>query len=321
MVNRSRERRWIFGALVAALCTLLPTLAWSQLGILTCVDVKITTEAAEPMETPALKRLVEMELERHRSHTVAGPGEGCISTLLVELIELPEGMGGGRFLTGRINGGVPHREPVKADMEVAIERTLRIILHNDPVRLRGPAQGNFLRRSLRTLRNEGLTYYGLEMYQWTGLLEGEAESLPGLAITARREVAGWSLGGRLAVAWSPNAPRERLEVRGRLGVHAEVRWHSNPKGDASFYFAPIIGLEYMRFEGPAPLVGPGENTDYSAVGLSGGLRVGAELFRITGARLDLFAEAALPAFTATDEDNEVVDAWVPSVSAGVGIVF
>ena len=311
-------RLLIPGLLISGL--LLPSLASAQMGILTCVQVK-GEQAAEGVDTAALKRLVETELDRHPSHTVAGPGEGCISTLVMEYIELPEAMGGARFLTGRINGSVPHREPIEGTVEVAVSRTLRILLYNDPIRLRGPAEGNFFKRALRTLRHEGATIYRVEIYQHSSMVDGEIESLPGLGLSARRELTRWALGARVGVAWRPEATGRALELRGAVSVEVEARWSASPKADTSLYLAPTLGLAYQRLSGPSPYLEGGRTTAYSQLGLAGGLRLGVEMFRITDTRLDLFTQATLPAFVTTDDDNAVVDGWIPSLSTGVGVTF
>jgi hypothetical protein len=111
------------GALFAS-----PDVARAQLR--TCVEV-----AAAPAETDALTRLIKSEIDRHPTHRAVS--SDCESTLTVEVIDL--GAGGGKWLTGRLNTQVPYRERVGAEgLAPAVERLLTVLLHNDPLILRGP---------------------------------------------------------------------------------------------------------------------------------------------------------------------------------------
>ncbi len=282
----------------------------------TCVEV-----ATERADARALRRLVVDELDRHPTHRgVEAPKDrsACGSYLRVEVIELAEG----RWLTGRINDQVPHRERVHDDdLTGALSRLLTVVLHNDPVRLRGPRRGDWVRDSLRDLKR-GRTLWGVEAYQVGGWLDGGVAALPGLALNLRREVDAWHLGVRLGYAGRPGAAPEDLALNHHVAAQLQVIWFADALGDASFYGGALIGAEHQRFSGPAPGYGDGASDTASATGLAVGGRLGVELFRTTTGRFDLFAQVALPAFVANDEDAAgVVDAWLPTVTVGAGMLF
>ncbi|MCA9545103.1 MAG: hypothetical protein KC613_11955 [Myxococcales bacterium] len=291
---------------LALLALLAPSLGWAS-PTDTCVQVRTDVADAEQ-----LKKLVTVELDRHSTHKAVE--SNCLSYLRVELIEVA----GVRYVTGRINTQVPHRERVEGDdLAAAVEETLAVLLHNDPVRLRGPRQQSWLRRQFATLRS-GRTGFGLEAYQLVALDgDGGIESLPGLALHVRREVADWQIEAQLAVGLRIDEPRGRA-LTGHGGLKVGVRWYFG-QGDTAFYLGTLAGLELQRFEGPSAIDGAPKS--FSAIGFALGPRVGVELLRTARARLDLFGQVMLPAFAATDEDEGVVDGWFPTASLGVGAVF
>lgn len=299
-------------ALVIALLALgCPTVGYAQSPTETCVEV--VTQRADP---DALKRLVLTELDRFPTHRSAE--DNCGSYLRVEVIDLADGT----YVTGRINTQVPHREKVaENDMAEAVERMLRIVLHNDPVRLRGPRSQNFIRRGLRALRT-GVTLYGAELYQTTGLLEGEPLGLPGVAVVVRRETTDWHLGARVAYAGRfDTPPTDALNMTGHLAVQLQVMWHSSDLDDTSWYVGGVAGMDHQRFQGPAPGFGSEVQESYSQTGLALGGRAGVELFRTTTGRLDLFTQLTVPVFVSHDEEGGVVDSWLPTLQVGAGMLF
>ena len=272
----------------------------------------------------ALERLIRSEIDRHTTHQAAD--SDCASFLRVELIELDAAMGGGRFVTGRMNAQVPHREPVPVEggeprIDTAVASLLTVLLHNDPVRLRGPRREGWLRSNLRMLGREGTTLVGMEAFQTTLWLDSKIRSLPGVALTARREVDRWHVGFRVSGAFAPATDPNALALEAVFGVHLEAAWFADPLGDTSFFVAGVAGIEHQRFHGPAPLLGDGVMRDVGVTGLAGGVRAGMELMRITDTRLTVFAQGLVPMFPSSDDVSGVVDAWLPSVSAGVGMVF
>jgi hypothetical protein len=277
----------------------------------TCVEV-LTRRA----DANALRRLVMDELDRHRTHRAAE--SDCLTFLRVELIETAEQT----YVTARMNAEVPHREKVSGeDLAPAISRALRVVLHNDPVRLKGPREEDFLRRSLRSLKN-GRFLFGAEVFQ-VGALAGEGLStLPGVAFVARREVHRWHLGARVAFAHEVDETNPmKLGMTSQVSAQLQVSWFPYWDADFSPYVAGLMGVDHQRFRGPARLLGAGETAKATATGLGLGLRGGAELFRTTTGRVDLFAQATLPAFSSSDEEAGVVDEWVPTVTLGAGILF
>lgn len=291
--------------------TLMASPARAQSPTETCVEVE-TSRA----DRDAIRRLVMTEIDRFPTHRSAE--SECGSFLRVEVIDLA----GTSYVTGRINTQVPHREAVEGgDLATAVERMLRVVLHNDPVRLRGPRSENFIRRGLDALKH-GATLYGAEVYQSGAWLDGEVSTLPGLAIQVRREASDWHLGARIAFAGRFSDPPEgALVMTGRIGVGLQAMVFSDPLGDSSWYFGGEAGVDHQRFNGPAPSYGPGVDEAFTTTGFALGLRGGIELFRTTTGRLDLFVQATLPVFASTDEEGGVVDAWLPGLSAGAGLLF
>lgn len=274
----------------------------------TCVEVR-------GPDAPALARLVASELDRHPTHRAAPEGGPCLSHLRVELVEV----GGERYLTGRINAQVPHREPVTGDLASALSDLLRIVLHSDPLRLEDPARADWLRSQKRLMQRRGVTLFGVEAFQTGGAPGDRLTALPGLALTARREVDRWHLGVRLAGAYAP-FDAEHLRLVGQVSAHLELSYFLSDEATASPFASVLLGLEHQRFRGPSPVSGDRQR-GATATGFGAGLRAGVEMFRAHDMRMLVFLQGNLPAFTASDAEGEVVDAWVPTFSAGVGAAF
>ncbi len=274
----------------------------------TCVDV-------QGPEAEAVRRLVISELDRHPTHRAATNGEECLSHLRVELIEV----GGERYVTGRINTQVPHREAVTEDLDDAVSQLLRIVLHSDPMRLEDPARDDWLRRQKALFRRRGVTLYGVEAFEVAGGVDGRFTALPGVALTVRREVDQWHVGVRLAGAYDPG-DGDDLRMTAHVAAQLELAVFASDVAPTTVYGAVLLGLEHQRFQGPSP-VADGARRVATATGFGVGLRGGVELFRANEARMQLFVQANVPAFTASDDEGEVVDAWVPTLCAGVGAIF
>ncbi len=272
----------------------------------TCVEV-IAAEA-DP-----LRQLLIDELGRHRSHQFVE--ERCLSHLRVELISFSEQ----RYLTGRINAQVPHRDEIAGShYPKAVDKLLRVLHHNHPVRLRGP-RGGWLRKKMQALK-KGRNLYALEFFQLLSDLEGQFQSLPGLAFGIRRELDSWHLGGRFAYAgrWEKS---EHLQLRGHLSAQLHLVRFLSSLSRSSLYLGGSLGLEHQRFRGPIHLEGESGREDFSKTGLGAGLRLGWEGFRLSTTRVDLFCQAQLPLFKAKDEEAWVIDAWAPSLGLGMGLLF
>jgi hypothetical protein len=127
--------RWCWAAIVLGMLAFgKPTRAAGRIA--TCVEVQVSSG-----DERAFRSLVESELDRHPTHHAVS--DDCVSYLKVELIDL--GRADGRYLTARINDQVPQRERVERDgLTPALGRLLTILLHNDPVTLRGPEHQTWL---------------------------------------------------------------------------------------------------------------------------------------------------------------------------------
>ena len=79
-----------------------------------------------------------------------------------------------------------------------------------------------------------------------------------------------------------------------------------------------MGLDYQRFQGPAPLDGAGAIGVATGSGLAVTARVGLEALRTSDVRLLCFLDLELPTFVSHDPDHGVIDQWVPAASLGCG---
>lgn len=279
-------------------------------GVRTCVSVQA------PSDQPALAKLVRHELARHATHEWAE--QGCEARLSVELVSV----GQERYLTGWLDGEVPHRVGVGAGgTAAAVEELLRVILHNDPRRLRGPeAEQDWFASGVRALRMKGQTYVGVDAYALGAWVGDRPQALSGLGAFVRREVGSVHVAVRFAGAHDFG---RRTELRLSTDVLAEIEaalW-SNRLSDTAAFVALGLGYEYQRFEGPAPLAGEGRHSSASASGFSPGLKAGVELFRVTSTRALFFVSARAPVFVSSDTDGGVMDQWTPTLALGGGVAF
>jgi len=280
----------------------------------TCVRVE-----AGKSDPQALTKLVKAELDRHATHRAVD--EDCQGTLTVELIDLG-GPQNERWVNGRINTQVPFREKVGADgLGPAVQRLLAVVLNNDPLILQGPESNTWLRRQGRALERRSVMHFGGELYEMTARIGGSFDAMPGVAFTARREVSALSVGARIAGAFNPEARADKLHVRAQFDAQAEAAFYASPAEDTSLFASALLGLSYIRCEGPATLDGPGATGSASSSGLSFGLRGGVETLRTADVHILMFLQVTLPAFVNDDIDHGVVDQWIPSVGLGAGMLY
>jgi hypothetical protein len=304
-----RPARWLL-ALAACASALLARPAAAQLQ--TCVEIQGKTDAE------ALGRLVRAELDRHPTHRAATAD--CQGYLTVEVIDL--GGQDGKWVTGRINAQVPHREKVGADgLAPAVERLLTVVLHNDPLTLRGPESVGWLHRQRRALERHSVTHLGAEVYELVAPLGSQVATLSGLALSLRREISPLFIGIRVGGAVDPMANPGRLRMQAQVDAQVEGALYLSPVETTSLFASALIGLAYQRFEGPAPLDGAGATGTATSTGVSLALRGGVETLRTSDVRLIAFIQLQAPAFISRDPDHGVVDRWIPSVSLGAGALF
>lgn len=291
--------------IAAAVLGAFTGIAAAQSATNLCVSVPEGTPDAA-----GLKALVLNEIDRHPTHISAK--DGCQSYLRVELIEV----GKSRYVTGRINALVPHREHVVSDLAEAVEKLLKVLLHNDPVRLRGPRKRNWLSKGLADLKR-GRALFGIEIYQVGGIVDGRFDSLPGVAFVARREVERWHVGARVGVAFRTDSSN-RLHQTGHVAAQAQLLYFSSDTSTTAAYAGTVVGLEHQRFRGPGT---DGKRQDFAKSGLAVGGRAGVEFFRHAATRFDVFGQVMLPVFATTDPLEGVVDTYLPTATFGVGVVF
>jgi hypothetical protein len=137
----------------------------------------------------------------------------------------------------------------------------------------------------------------------------------------RREISAVFVGFRLGGAFNPFAPSDRLVLRMRLDAEIEGALYARPAADTSLYLSVLLGVTVQRFEGPAPLDGPGAIGTFNNTAAIVGLRGGVEALRTADVRVFGFAEIGLPVSPASDPDHGVINQWVPSVGLGAGLLF
>jgi hypothetical protein len=278
----------------------------------TCVEIE-----AAPGPGDALARLVRDELDRHPTHRAAATD--CQAYLSIEVLDFGAA---GKWITGRLDTQVPHRERIGADgMAPAVERLLTVLLHNDPLVLRGPESQSWLERQERALTLRSTMHVGLEVYELATPVGAPFGTLSGVALALRREVDQISIGVRVAGAFNPGAAPDALSLRLQFDAQVEAAFFFRPTESVSLFASALVGLVYQRFEGPAPLDGPGATGIATSDGLAIGVRFGVEALRITDLRLLAFLDLEAPTFASRDLDHGVVDQWVPSAALGVGVLF
>jgi hypothetical protein len=285
----------------------------AEAQIKTCVEVEAPAKTRD-----AVTRAVRTELDRHPTHRAAE--SDCQGTLSVELIDL--GARDGTWVTGRINAQVPHRERVGDDGLVpAIERLLRVVLANDPLVLVGPGQENWLERQRRALEVRSAMHWGLEAYEVGARVGPSIASLSGAGLSLRREASALYVGARVGGAFDSSGSLGELHLRMQIEGQLEAGAYASPAATTSLFASALVGFLFQRFEGPAPLDGPGAAGTSTSTGVSVALRGGIETMRASDVRLLAFVQIELPGFVSRDSDHGVVDQWAPSASLGAGLLF
>lgn len=296
--------------IAAALLTLLARSAAAQMR--TCVHTEPGHADGE-----ALVRLVKAEIDRHPTHRAAV--DDCQGYVTVEIIDLDPGE---KWVTGRINTQVPHREKIGADgIGPAVQRLLTVVLANDPLILKGPEANTWLSRQGRALERRSVMHFGAELYELSARVGSSFDFMPGAAFTLRREVSALHIGARLGGAFNPAGEADRLHLRMQFDAQIEGALYASPEENTSLFASGLVGLVHQRFAGPATLDGPGATGSASSSGLSLGVRAGVETMRTADLRLVAFLQVMLPVFVANDPDHGVVDNWVPSAAIGAGLLY
>jgi hypothetical protein len=303
--------RQLLGLLAAAALLLLARPAAAQLR--TCVHVDAGRADGE-----ALTRLVRSEIDRHPTHRAAS--DNCQAELTVEMIDL--GTQDEKWITGRINTQVPAREKVGADgIGPAVQRLLTVVLANDPLILQGPEANTWLNRQRRALERRSAMHFGAEFYELASRVGSSFDTLPGVALTLRREVSALHVGARLGGAFNPGNEADRLHLHMQFDAQVEGALYASPSENTSLFASALVGLVHYRFQGPATLDGPGATAIATSSGLTLGARAGVETMRTADVRLLVFLQVMLPVFESTDPDHGVINQWVPSATLGAGLLY
>jgi hypothetical protein len=101
----------------------------------------------------------------------------------------------------------------------------------------------------------------------------------------------------------------------------ELVFQSAPLANTSLFGGFDVGVAHQRFRGPSPYYSPDRLRGASQSGAELALMAGMETLRYTDTRLLLFTRVNFPAFISKDQDDAVVDAWVPWATVGVGMAF
>jgi hypothetical protein len=297
---------------LGALVTLFaPRAAGAQ--VRTCVEVE-----APSKEKDEVARLVKSELDRHPSHHATD--HDCQGTLTIEVIEL--GARDGAWITARLNTQVPHREKVGPDGLVpAVERLLRVVLNNDPLVLVAPGSQSWLERQRHALEVRSRMHWGPEVYEIGARVGTSLGTLSGFALTLRREASTLYIGTRLGGAIDPGGALAALHLRMQVDAQVEAGAYASPAEGTSLFASALVGLVYQRFEGPAPLDGPGAVGTATSTALSLAVRGGVEALRTSDVRVLAFVQLEAPVSASRDTDHGVISQWIPSVSLGAGLLF
>jgi len=279
------------------------------------VRVCVFLDSSRP-EASELRRLVMTEVDRHPTHQAVE--QGCESQLVLELVELGGDFHGERYLTGRLDSEVPHREPVPSGgLAKAVERLVTVVLHNDPRKLYGPERDDWIGRTRAAFLQRGTTHFGLELAQTMAVVGSELQTLPGAALSARREIDRIHVGARVGGATTLNAEQPALRLSQQFFAQIELALFSSADAPSAVFGALVGGLEYQRYQGVVANEPERRVQSAAMMGFSVGVRSGIEILRYSDVRFQLFCQLLLPTFAARDESSALVDQWTPTAALGM----
>ena len=90
--------------------------------------------------------------------------------------------------------------------------------------------------------------------------------LSGLALSLRREIDALYIGVRVGGALDPTQRPGDLRLHTQVDAQVEAALYLSPLENTSLFASALIGLAYQRFEGPAPLDGPGATGTATSTG-------------------------------------------------------
>lgn len=144
--------------------------------------------------------------------------------------------------------------------------------------------------------------------------------MPSASVSYHRELAQWQVGAHIDTATWLSGDESRLHPKLSLAVVPELARFSSLRANTAAFLALGLGLMHQRVEGPVRGEEGLKRTSFET-GAVLSARVGVELFRSSETRARLYCEGVLPAFVARDAQREVIDAWVPMLSAYAGLTL
>ena len=170
----------------------------------------------------------------------------------------------------------------------------------------------------------GPMLFGAEAHQVIMRTGDGAAFLPGLALRARREIGIVSVGARVDAAFNPGGCSAAASGPCRSATllatgQPEILFSLAPDALTSAYLGASGGVAVVRFDGR---VAAGEDREaLSKWGYIMGLRFGVEWLRHAAVRFDAFVQADIPFFETSSNESYLMEAYTPSVRAGVGVSF
>lgn len=290
---------------------LLSLLAASPLA----AQVRVCVEVDDQVDASAgLDALVRAEVDAHPTH-VAGSGE-CEQHLRIESFELADS----HYLTGRLDALVPERLEVEdGELEAAVVELVRVLLHNDPLRLDRPGSDEGLAGALQRLRRAP-NAWGIQLDERVGVFDGDVAALPGIAIHMRRELLRWSVGIVFGLSGRLTPPPQTLHLRLVAHVALDTRWATNRDADAAGLFGFRVGLMHIWAQGPRRDLPSAQDAAFGT-GPFVGVMSGVELFRTTTTRLSLTLAIDVPLFLVRDDTDAVTRSWLPTAVVAAALVL
>lgn len=302
--GRLRWARW--AALLVALCLAAPAGAATRL----CLGVRGD-------EAEALRRLVESELQHHRTHQLVR--ERCETRLSVEQFTVA----GVRYLTARVNQEVPVRYSFRGgrELEERVREALRLVLANDPVYLSEDiTRMSAVQRLGHSLLRRGHSRFRLELFGVVAATGAGAATAPGGALALQRGADHFQIFARIYGAGGLAATQGR-RLRFMAGADAGMIYELSLRSSATFYVGAGVGVQLMRLEGRVDEADPGSAASALKADAVFTGRLGVRLFRLNRFDLDVFAQGHLPIFNAQDVDSLLPQAYTPSLQLGLGVGF